>query len=396
MSFRSAQDVVTVEAQGMKGSKILGVTARAKRELATGRDLVILAAGAPHFGPSPALKAAVRAAAGDDAQASYTGEGGDPKVVQAVADWYSTRLDMAVGVGDVVLTAGVKPALTMALMTVLDPAYPGEVLVAGPCWASYAEMAKTRGGHLKIVQGAPEDGFFMSPDQLADALTPRVKAVILNSPSNPTGMVLSREMATAYARVLNAYAGNVLVILDEIYSNIVFPGSEHVQLGAMITNQPVVIVDGISKGAFAPGWRVGWAVGSTEVIAAMRAYQGELFTHPSRLAMAAVIPALADTTYPAECSAYYAENARIAHERLRGCPGVAAAPLAQGAFYQWVALQEGIDGYVVHERLWRDRDVVVIPGEFFGAPNGFRISLACARGTLEKGLDRIAAGLAEM
>ncbi len=360
-----------------------------------GVEVLDLGAGEPDS-PSPAT--AVRAArqALEEGRTKYTSVEGTFRLRAALADRYGGR-GAPWRAANVLVTVGAKAALYQLAQAFLGPG--DEAIVPTPAWGSIPAQVRLAGASAVTVPMAPEDGFVVRAQPLVAAMSERTRAVIVNTPCNPTGAVMSSSELESLASVC-AERG-ALLISDETYERFIYDGRQHASVAALAARFPdtVVLVGSFSKSYAMTGWRVGYLLGSTDVVAAAAAVQSHVTSNATSFAMAGAEAVLAQE--PPESAALVAACARrrrfVARE-LDRAPGVVCPPPA-GAFYAFpnvsVCLDETCpDSASLCRRLLDDARVAVTPGSAFGCEGHLRISFACSDDVLASGLEGIVRVLA--
>ncbi|MFW5933154.1 MAG: pyridoxal phosphate-dependent aminotransferase [Actinomycetota bacterium] len=383
--------------QSMEESPTLAVTAKAKAMRAAGEPVIGFGAGEPDF-PTPGhiVEAAQRAAA-DPVNHRYSAGAGLPELREAVAADTSATAGARIDASQVVITNGGKHALYAIFMAVLDPGE--EVILPAPYWVSYPEQIRLAGGVPVAVPTGTDTNFQVSVDQLEAATTDRTKALVLVSPSNPSGAVYPPD---AIARI-GAWAAErgIWVITDEIYRHLVYGDARFSSLPAVApaAAERTIIASGVAKSYAMTGWRVGWAVAPAEVAAGLSKLQSQTTSNVCNVAQAAAHAAL---TGPQDEVASMREafdrRRRTAIDKLSSMPGVSLAK-PEGAFYVFPSFEGVLGGELagrpvadtlqLAEVLLEEAKVAVVPGEAFGAPGYVRISYALGDDDLAEGLDRI-------
>jgi aspartate/methionine/tyrosine aminotransferase len=389
---------------GVSESATLKLNAAVQTLKQQGVDVVNLTAGEPDFHVPDAAKEAVMDALKAN-RSKYTPVAGIPELRAAIAEKTNRQQPAAVSrfepwkPADVIVTNGGKQAIYNAFMALLDPG--DEVLIPTPYWLSYPEMVKLAGGIPKFVTAPFERGFKISPAQLRAAIGPRVKAVVFNSPSNPTGAMYSRDEFAALGRVLAETPGaeGIWVISDEIYDRIILGETPFCSfLQACPELRPrTITVNGMSKSAAMTGWRAGWSVAPLSVTSGMITLQGQSTSGVSALTQWASLAAL---RVPESAFAHQIESFRrrrdLTLEMLRKA-GKIKVLAPEGAFYAFVGvgafLRAGEDSISFVERLLDQAKVAVVPGTPFGDPEFVRISFATEERALVEGCRRMVAYL---
>jgi len=379
-------------------SATLAIDARAKALKAAGEDVIGFGAGEPDF-PTPAhiVEAAEKACANPRFH-HYTPTPGLPELRTAVADKTAGDLGMPVTAAQVLVTNGAKQALYNTFATLCDPG--DEVLFTSPYWVTYPESIRLAGGLPVPFKTDESTGFRATVEQLEAVRTPRTKILLFASPKNPTGTVYRREEVDAIGRW--AADNDLWVVTDEIYQLLVYGDVEFTSIVARTPDlaERSVVINGVSKTYSMTGWRVGWMVGPTDVIAAATNLQSHATSNVDNVAQAA---ALAGLQGPMDS----AEEMRLAFDRrrnrivelLRAIPGVSCVE-PHGAFYAFPSFEGALGKELgprrptstldLAELILEEARVAVVPGEAFGAPGYMRLSYALSDEDLEEGLGRIA------
>ena len=264
---------LSARARSLQPSLTLAITARARQLRADGHDICSLSAGEPDF-ETPAFIRQAASRALEEGATRYGPAAGEPLLRQALAQKLSEENGVPTTADQVLVTNGGKQALYNLFQVLLDPG--DEVLLPAPYWLSYPEMAHLAGATVCVLPTAPDQGFRLQPDQLEAAITANSKLLVINSPSNPSGLVLSRQELEQLAAVLRRHP-QVAVVSDEIYEFLLAPGLEHHSLAALAPDlaDRIFIVNGFAKGWAMTGWRVGYLAGRKDVIAAASALQSQ-------------------------------------------------------------------------------------------------------------------------
>lgn len=385
-------------------SATLALNARARKMRAEGRDVLSLTAGEPDL-PCPAHIVEALGRAAREGATRYTPVAGLPAAREAVTARYEA-LGHAVRPEEVILTVGGKQALFNALMCLVNEG--DEVLVPSPFWLSYRDMVRLAGGRFVEVPTSKEGSFVPRAEDLAQRLTPRTRAVILNSPGNPTGATIDRTQMEAILEVL-APRDDIALIFDEIYDRIVYPPAEFVSpldVDPGVRDR-TVIVNGCSKTYAMTGLRIGWALAPEPLIRAMSKIQGQTTSNASAPVQHALIAALEGDQGGVETMrAAFEQRRAIATEAMTRIDGLGYFE-PRGAFYAFpnVAAHFGkktSEGQTIEsatdlcEHLVAHHDLVIVPGEPFGAPDHVRLSFACDDETLRRGLHRLKKALEDL
>jgi aspartate aminotransferase len=384
----SAPLKLSARAEGLQPSLTLAIAAQANQLRLAGEDICSLSAGEPDF-DTPAF---IRQAAADALEAGHTRYGpvaGEPALRQAIAAKLSVENGVPTTVDQVLVTNGGKQALYNLFQVLLGPG--DEVLLPSPFWLSYPEMVRLSGAEPRLLVTEAARGFRFSPEELEAQINPCTRLLVLNSPSNPTGMVLNRQELEAIAVVLRRHP-QVAVVCDEIYEFLLAPGHDHHSLAAVAPDlaERLFIVNGFAKGWAMTGWRVGWLAGPRHVVAAAAALQSQ---STSNVCSFAQMGALAAITASRDCvhemADRFSTRRQLLSDGLGRIPGVVMIP-PEGAFYAFPDVSAwGLDSMSLCRRLLAEVGLAVVPGLAFGDDRCIRLSCAAAEATLEDGLDRL-------
>jgi aspartate aminotransferase len=374
-------------------SATLRVSRRTAELRAAGREVLDFGAGEPDFA-SPGV--AVEAAKGalDAGFTKYTVSSGIPELRDAIAERYRRTHDAPWAAADVVVTVGGKAALFELALALFDAG--DRVVIPGPCWVSFPDQVRLAGADPLLVGTDSRDGFSLHAEPLLAACDGRTRAVLVNSPCNPTGGVMAAEELERL--VAGAAERGLYVVSDETYDHFVYDGARHASAAALARRFPdtVVLVGSFSKTYAMTGWRIGYVAAPAPVIRAVSMVQGHATSNPTSFAMKGAVAAWHDAGPEVETMlAEYQLRRDLVMGLLEAMPGVQCRPPA-GAFYVFPRVSDhygrhGIGGSVdFAERLLEETGVAVVPGVAFGADDHVRISFACARETLEDGLGRMA------
>lgn len=382
-------------ARDLHPSLTLAIAAKARQLKADGRDICSLSAGEPDF-DTPAF---IRQAAAQALEAGHTRYGpaaGEPALRQAIASKLGQENGVPTVSSQVLVTNGGKQALFNLFQVLLDPG--DEVLLPAPYWLSYPEIARLAGASVTVLPCEAAAGFRLDPQQLEQAITPASRLLVLNSPSNPTGIVLSRGDLLEIAAVLRRHP-QVAVVCDEIYEHLLAPGQEHHSFAAVAPDlaDRIFIVNGFAKGWAMTGWRVGWLAGAEPVIRAAAALQSQ---STSNVCSFAQFGALAALEGPRDCvqtmAAEFSRRRSLLSDGLRRLPGV-TLPQPQGAFYAFPDVSAcGLDSMTLCDRLLDSVGLAVVPGVAFGDDRCIRLSCAASPAAIEDGLERLGRFLAAL
>lgn len=368
-------------------SLTLEIAAKAKAMKADGIDVCSFSAGEPDFDTPAHIKAAAKLAL-DEGKTKYGPAAGDPKLREAIARKLKTENNLDYQAENVIVTNGGKHSLFNLMLALIESG--DEVIIPAPYWLSYPEMAKLAGGVPVIVQTDASTGYKITPDQLRSAVTTKTKLFILNSPSNPTGVVYTPAEIQALADVV--VEQDILVVSDEIYEKILYDGAKHVSIGSLGSEifGRTIISSGFAKAYSMTGWRIGYLAGPVEVIKAAITIQGHSTSNVCTFAQYGALAALESSQDCVEqMRQAFAERRQVMLERLNAIPGMTCAP-PDGAFYMFVNISKtGLTSLEFCDNLLKSYQVATIPGIAFSADDHIRLSYATDMASIEKGMDRL-------
>jgi aspartate aminotransferase len=384
--------------QAVRPSPTLAVNARARTLKAEGRDILDLSAGEPDFDTPDFVKAAAIRAI-EEGFTKYTAVDGTAELKRAIVEKLHRENALDYGVDQVLVSVGCKHSIYNLMQSVLNPG--DEVVVPAPFWVSYPDMAKLAGAEATIIRTGAEQAFKVSREQLRGAITERTRMVIINSPSNPTGAVYSREELAELATVLEDYP-DLLIASDDIYEHVRFTGLPFVNILNVAPKlaERTVVLNGVSKSYAMTGWRIGYAAGPANVIKAMTKVQSQSTSSPTSIAQVAAATALAgDMTFIQRQNEEFAARHVLVRDALNAMPGVECLGSA-GTFYIFPNFQQvidrlpGVDNDIeLGEWLLEHAGCALVPGSAFGAPGYMRISFATSREVLTAAMERLHAAL---
>ncbi len=379
--------------QKVKPSPTLAMTARAAKLKAEGKDIIGLAAGEPDF-DTPAHIAEAGIEAIRKGLTRYTAVDGTTELKDAIIGKFKRDNGLVYERNQILVSSGAKQTCFNVCAALLDPG--DECLIPAPYWVSYPDMALLADATPVIVDGGADQGYKITPAQLAAAITPRTKLFILNSPSNPTGAAYTGAELKALGAVL-AQHSQVVVASDEMYEHIYWapePLLSFAQANPQLYDRTVTI-NGVSKAYAMTGWRIGYCGGPKEIVAAMATVQGQSTSNASSISQRAATVALnGDQSCVADMNKAFKARHDFVVAALNAIPGIRCAPGA-GTFYAFADVSGAMrslgikDDNAFAEYLLTDAGVAVVPGSGFGAPAHMRISFACSMKTLEDAVTRI-------
>jgi len=378
----------------LQPSATLAMAARAGAMKASGIDVIDLSVGEPDF-PTPEHICQAGKAAISAGKTKYTPAAGIPALREAIANDYTRRSGLSVTPAQVIVSNGAKHSLHNVFTSLLNPG--DEVVVPTPYWVSYAELIKLTGAIPVLLETSIDEDFKLQPNALKSAITPRTRMLLLCSPSNPTGVVYSREELVGIADI--AIEADLSIVSDEIYDQLVFDGRESISFPTLRPGleSRSIVVAGVSKTYSMTGWRIGWTIGPPALSKAMGSLQSQETSNPCSISQHAAIEAL---TGPQECvtlmrNAFQARRDLVV-KRLSQIPGV-KIPDIGGAFYAFLDIHTSlgrphgpVDSVTWCEQLLENEQVATVAGSAFGAEGHVRMSFAASEEKLMIGLDRIA------
>jgi aspartate aminotransferase len=380
-------------AKHIKPSPTLSISAMAKQLMIEGKDLIDLSIGEPDFDTPEFIKEAAKKAL-HDGMTKYTPVGGMIELKNAIVQKFERDNDLSYSLKEVMATTGCKQALCNTIMALINPGE--EVIIPSPYWVSYPDMVILTEGKPVFVTTEIKNHFKISPAQLKKAITSKTKLLILNSPSNPTGMVYSREELSALAEVLLQHP-KIFIISDDIYEHIRWTGKKFVNILNCCPElkSRVLICHGVSKTYAMTGWRIGYCAGTQEIISVMTNIQSQYTSNPNSIAQYAAAVAL---TGPQGCVKHMCDKYHTRHEiitqGLNRIPGFHCEK-SQGAFYVFADISTLLEKQLfksdidLAEYLLQEAGVVVIPGSAFGNNKCIRFSYAIDEKHLKEALRRI-------
>ncbi len=376
-------------------SPTLTIDSKFKAMKADGMDVVGFGAGEPDFDtPAHIKEAAIRAI--EEGMTKYTPASGTLRLKEAICKKLKTENGLSYAPSDIVVSNGAKHSLTNVFGAILNPG--DEVIIPAPYWVSYPEMVKLADGVPCPLKTTEENGFKFTAAELEAAITPKTKALVLNSPSNPTGMVYSREELAQIAEV--AVRHDLFVISDEIYEHLIYEG-ERVSIAALgeAIKARTIIVNGLSKTFAMTGWRIGYTASSGDIAKLMSSVQSHATSNPNSIAQEAAVAALeGGLDFVCEMKAEYKKRRDLMVSRINSIPGLSCKK-PSGAFYVMMNIEglygkkyegETITSAAIFAELFLEKaKVAVVPGEGFMAEGYVRWSYATSMENIKKGLDRL-------
>ena len=387
----------------IKPSATLAISERAAVLRAQGVDVVSFAVGEPDFPTPPHIREAGKRAI-DEGATRYTRVRGVTPLLEAIADDCEARRGVRPSLDEIVVSVGAKHTLFNLALALFEPG--DEVIVPSPYWVSYPDQAVLMGAVPRILETTEDEGFLVTPAALEAAIGPRTKALVLCSPSNPTGSAYSEAALRALAEVLERHP--IWVIVDEMYGQLVYDGFRQTSLLSLAPKlrERLVIVDGASKTYAMTGWRIGWMIAPPALADACEMIQGQSTTNPATPSQHAAIAALGGERAALDAMvAEFGVRRRLMVDGLRAIEGISCR-MPEGAFYAFANVKALVGKRAQGTVLSDDVDVAsflleharcaVVPGSAFGAKGYIRLSYATSQAQIRKGIERIAAAVSTL
>ena len=385
---------LSARVQAVKPSPTLAVTARAAAMRAAGKDVIGLGAGEPDFDtPDHIKEAAIQAIR--DGKTKYTAVDGTASLKQAIIAKFKRDNGFDYEPDQILVSCGGKQSFYNLAQAVLDPG--DEVVIPAPYWVSYPDMVLLAGGIPVFIQAGLDQRFKITPQQLSAAITDKTRLVVINSPSNPSGMAYTRDELIKLAEVLDEHP-RVLVATDDMYEHILWTGEPFVNIlnACPELYERTLVLNGVSKAYSMTGWRIGYAGGPAPVIKAMKKIQSQSTSNPTSISQYAAEAAL---NGPQDCISTMLTAFKERHDyvvgRLQAMPGIECLP-SDGTFYTIPKVQgliEAVAGVTndveLAEHLIEHAGVALVPGSAFGTSGHARLSIATSMDNLRNALDRI-------
>ena len=368
-------------------SMTLAIDAKAKAMKREGIDVISFSVGEPDFDTPAHIRAAAEAALAQG-KTRYGPVAGEPELREAIAQKLQRDNTLCYGAENILITNGGKHSLYNLMMALIEPG--DEVIIPAPYWVSYPEMVKLAGGKPVIVPTTLEAGYKITPAQLLQAITPQTKLFVLNSPSNPSGMVYSPDEIRALAQVV--VEQDLLVVSDEIYEKWLYDGATHLSIGAVSPEafERTIVSSGVAKTYAMTGWRIGFLAGPLPIIKAATTVQGHSTSNVCTFALYGAIAAYRDSQ---DCLqpmlAAFTERRQVILDYINALPGF-NCPTPEGAFYVLPDISKlGVSSLDFCSKLLDSYQVAVIPGVAFGVDDCIRLSYATSVDTIRRGMDRM-------
>ncbi len=385
--------IISNSLKRIKPSPTIAVTQKARELKAAGKDVIALGAGEPDFDtPNNIKKAAVKAIRIGDTK--YTPVDGTPAIKNAVTKKFKRENNLTYTLDQITVGTGGKQVLYNAFVATLNKG--DEVIIPAPFWVSYPDMVLLAGGKPKFIKCGEEDGFKLTPAKLKKAITKKTKWIILNSPSNPTGAAYTKKEIINLGKVLLKYK-NILILSDDIYEHVKFDNFKFFTIAQLKKlKDRTLTMNGVSKAYAMTGWRIGYAAGPKNIIAAIRKIQSQSTSNPSSISQAAAVEALNGTqSFIKKRAKSFSDRRNFVVNYLNSIPGITCL-MPKGAFYVFPSCKALIgkktkiknDTDFV-QKLLEKQNVAVVQGSAFGLDGYFRISYATSMKKLKIAMDRI-------
>ncbi len=377
--------------KAMLGSTTLSITARAKELQAQGHDVVNFAAGEPDFDtPDFIKKAGIKAI--ESGATKYTPSTGTQELREAIAAKFQKDNGLTYKPGQIAVSCGAKHSLFNILQVLVDDG--DEVMFQAPYWVSYPEMVKAAGGRSVIIPTGTATQFKITPDLLKTYTTSKTKLLIINSPSNPTGVMYHHKELAKIAEF--CVARKIYVISDEIYEKLIYDTKEFTSIASLGREifDLTLTVNGVSKAYAMTGWRIGYAAGPMEIMEYIKKFQDHSTSNPSSISQAAAVEAL---KAPAESIDQMCQVFKKRRDLMLQCldrVGQLSYIRPEGAFYVFCDFSKVGDAALIAQKILDDVKVAGIPGDGFGAPQYIRFSFATSEARIQEGIARVAQWIA--
>lgn len=380
-------DFISEYASSLTPSLTLAVTNKAKEMKARGEQVFGLAGGEPDKDtPENIKQAAIKAL--NEGATKYTPSVGLPALREAIAAKLKKDNGLEYGIDQICVTSGAKPAVYAALRAVINPG--DEVIIPTPYWVSYPSMVQLCGGTPVLVETKPENGWKITAEEFENAMTPRTKLIIVNSPQNPTGAVYSEEELRAIGEI--AVEEDILILADEIYEHLVYGDAKHVSIASLSPElyNLTITVNGFSKSYAMTGWRLGYTAAPAEIAQAIKLSMDHTASNATTFCQYGAIEALkGEQTFIADLREEYDFRRQYVYDRLSKMPKIKVVE-PKGAFYFFIETTElGIGSLELCEKLLERYKVAAVPGIAFGNDHAIRISYCTSLDVLKEGLDRL-------
>ena len=384
------------KAENITPSVTLAITTKAKELSSAGVDVVSFGVGEPDFNtPRHIIDAAIKAM--EEGKTKYTATPGIPELRKAICEKFKKDNGLTYTPDQIVVSTGAKQCLANAFLAVLNPG--DEVLIAAPYWVSYPELVKLADGVPVVVNTTEETMYKFSQESLEDAVTDKTKAIVLNSPNNPTGTIYEKEELEMIAEFAKEH--DLIIIADEIYEKLIYDGKEHISIASLSEDayKRTIVINGLSKAFAMTGWRIGYLAADKKIAKLMSSIQSHMTSGTNSITQYAAVAALeGDMTEMRNMVKEFDKRRNYMLERIEGMEDITCIS-PSGAFYVMLNigqyLGKAISGIKVAnsvefaDKLLDEEKVAVVPGAGFGLDSYVRLSYATSMEEIKKGLDRI-------
>lgn len=384
------------KAEDISPSITLAITAKAKELRESGVDVISFGAGEPDFNtPSNIIEAAYKAM--KEGKTKYTATSGIKELKEEICKKFLRDNGLNYDLEQIIVCTGAKQCLADAFMAILNEG--DEVIIPTPYWVSYPELVKIAGGVPVFMEGSIKNHFKYEIEKLENIVTSKTKAIIINSPNNPTGTIYNKEELLELAKFAENH--NLIIIADEIYEKLIYDGERHISIASLTdyAYNNTIVINGLSKAAAMTGWRIGYAAANKEIIKLMTSIQSHMTSNTNSITQYAAIEALSNTEDSLNKMVKEFDNRRkYMIKRLDSIKGINYI-LPKGAFYIMVNVSgvygKSINGEKITDslsfskELLKEENVAVIPGIGFGLDDYIRLSYATSMENIENGIDRI-------
>ncbi len=394
MAIHSNKNKLSNRVQSVKPSATLEITAKAKALKAEGKAIIGLGAGEPDFDTPEHIKnAAIEAI--NNGFTKYTAVGGTPELKIAICDKFKRDNSLNYTPNQVLVSSGGKQSFYNLCQALLNDG--DEVIISAPYWVSYPDIVILAGGKPVIINTGIEEGFKTTPEQIKSAITDKTRLVVINSPSNPTGITYTRSYLAAIGEVLKTYP-DIIIASDDMYEHIVWGDEPFCTIAEVCPElyDQTITMNGVSKAYSMTGWRIGYAAGHEDIINAMTKIQAQSTSNPCSISQAATLEALnGDQSCIKTMLKAFKERHDFVVEAINKIPDMQALA-SQGAFYTFVNIQDLIkktdginDDVEMTDYILREAEVALVPGSAFGASGYIRISFATSMENLVAAIERL-------
>lgn len=393
---------ITIRAASISPSLTLEITAKAKKMKAEGISVIGFGAGEPDFNTPDYITEAAKKAI-DNGFTKYTPSSGMPELRKAICEKLKRENNLIYEPSQIIVSNGAKHSLYNALQTIIQEG--DEVIIPAPYWLTYPELVKVCGGVCKYIYAQEKDGFKITPDNLKAAINSKTKAVIINSPSNPTGAVYCEKELYALAEVLQE--SGVYVIADEIYEKLVYGGAKHISIATYSEKlkEKTIVLNGMSKAYAMTGWRIGYLAAAKEIAKAVDSLQSHQTSNACSISQAAALTALSGgEDFIAKMVSIFDERRKFMIKRIKEIKGLSCTE-PKGAFYVMVDVSnyygkkfadKTINNSIEFAECALQKGVALVPGIAFGADKCVRLSYAISLEDIAEGLNRLESFISEV